>query len=74
MADKKAPKKNAKEANEVKTLEQLQEDLVKAHADHLESRKSHRQGELVNPHILTTQRKSIARLLTKINQAKKEAQ
>ena len=79
MADKKttaakAPaKKTTKKANEVKTVEQLREELVKLQADHLESRKSHRQGELVNPHILTTQRKGIARLHTAINATAKTA-
>lgn len=55
-----------KTAVEVKTIEQLRADLMKAQADHLESRKSHRQGELVNPHVLTIQRKGIARLHTAI--------
>ena len=56
MADKKTTK-----ATEVKTLAQLQEELLKLRAEHLESRKSHKQGELVNPHVLTVQRKGIAR-------------
>lgn len=56
----------AKNATEVKTLAELQEDLVKIHAVNLESRKSHKQGELVNPHVLTVQRKSIARIHTAI--------
>jgi ribosomal protein L29 len=53
-------------ATEVKTLAQLQEELVKLHAENLESRKSHKQGELVNPHVLTVQRKNIARIHTAI--------
>lgn len=69
---KKTTKVTAKKANEVKTVEQLHEELAKLRADHLESRKSHRSGELVNPHVLTVQRKSIARTLTAINQASKE--
>lgn len=56
MADKKTTK-----AVEVKTVAELQEDLVKLQAEHLESRRSHKQGELVNPHVLTVQRKAIAR-------------
>ncbi|HEY8992614.1 MAG TPA: 50S ribosomal protein L29 [Candidatus Microsaccharimonas sp.] len=56
-------------AVEVKTLAQLQEELVKLHAEHLESRKSHKQGELVNPHVLTVQRKGIARIHTAITAA-----
>jgi|ETNmetMinimDraft_21_1059911.scaffolds.fasta_scaffold17071_5 ribosomal protein L29 len=65
---KKAPKQT-KEANEVKTLEQLREELQSLQAEHLESRKSHVQGELINPRVLTVQRKSIARLHTAINSA-----
>jgi ribosomal protein L29 len=65
--------KATKEANEVKTEAQLQEELLTLRAAHLESRKSHRSGELVNPHVLTVQRKSIARILTAINQVQKTA-
>jgi ribosomal protein L29 len=54
---------------EVKTLDQLKEELVTLRNDYRESQRSHRQGELVNPHILTTQRKAIARTLTAIKQA-----
>lgn len=64
MADKKTAK-----TVEVKTVEQLQEELVKLQAEHLESRKSHKQGELVNPHVLTVQRKGIARAHTAITAA-----
>ncbi len=64
-AGAKAPVK-AKNASEVKTLAQLQEELVSLEAAHLESRKSHKQGELVNPHVLTVQRKNIARAHTAI--------
>ena len=51
MADvKKTTKAKApvKKAEEVKTLAQLQEELVTLRADHQESRRSHRAGELVN--------------------------
>lgn len=61
----------AKKAEEVKTVAQLREDLVKLQGEHLDSRKSHAQGELVNPHVLTVQRKNIARLHTAINSASK---
>lgn len=64
-----AKKTPAKAAVEVKTVEQLHEDLVALQQEHLESRKSHKQGELVNPHVLTVQRKNIARLHTAINAA-----
>ena len=55
-----AAKTTIKEA-EVKTIDQLQEELATLQAEHLESRRSHKQGELVNPHVLTVQRKAIAR-------------
>lgn len=70
---KKTTKVTAKKADEVKTIDQLREDLAKLQAAHLESRKSHRAGELVNPHILTTQRKEIARAHTAISLANKTA-
>jgi len=62
----KAPKKNVK-ATEVKTLDQLREELQTAQQNLVDSRRSHAQGELVNVHVLTTQRKAIARLHTAIN-------
>ncbi len=65
--------KVTKKADEVKTVEQLHEDLTKLQAAHLESQKSHRSGELVNPHVLTVQRKEIARVFTAISIAKKTA-
>jgi ribosomal protein L29 len=56
-----ADKKTVAKAIEVKTVAMLQEELVKLQAEHLESRRSHKLGELVNPHVLTVQRKAIAR-------------
>jgi len=71
---KAAPKaEKAKKATEVKTLDQLKEELVKLQNDHRESRRSHQMGELVNPLVLRTQRKSIARALTAIKQAEAAA-
>jgi len=72
MADVKkttTTKTTSKKAVEVKTLAQLQEELVTLVAQNLESRRSHKQGELVNPHVLTVQRKNIARAHTAIAQA-----
>lgn len=66
MADKKTTK-----ATEVKTLASLQQELVQLQAAYLESRRSHKQGELVNPHVLTVQRKDIARAHTAIAAAHK---
>jgi len=61
MADKKV-----KKAEEVKSIEQLRADLQTKQADMLAARKSHAAGELVNPRVLTTTRKEIARLNTAI--------
>lgn len=68
MADAKKSKttKVTKKAVEVKSLEQLRTDLAAKQQDMLDSRKSHRAGELVNPRVLGTLRKEIARLLTAI--------
>jgi ribosomal protein L29 len=60
-------------APEVKTIEQLREELVTLRHDYNESRKSHRQGELVNPRVLTVQRRNIARLMTAIKIAETSA-
>ena len=71
MADvKKTTAKTPKTAVEVKTVAQLNEDLLALQQEHLESRKSHKQGELVNPHVLTVQRKGIARAHGAITSAK----
>lgn len=58
-----------KKATEVKSLADLQKDLAAKRQDLMDSRKSHRAGELVNPRILSTTRKEIARLLTAIRVA-----
>jgi ribosomal protein L29 len=50
----------------------LQSMLSEKRADLLEARKSHAAGELVNPRVITSLKKDIARLLTKHN-AQKEA-
>ena len=48
------------------------EQLAAKRADLLEARKSLASGELVNPRVIRSYRKDIARLLTNIN-AQKEA-
>lgn len=67
MAD--AKKKTVKKATEVKSIAELQKDLAAKQTDLIDSRKSHRSGELVNPRILSTTRKEIARLHTAIRAA-----
>ncbi|USN95998.1 MAG: 50S ribosomal protein L29 [Candidatus Nomurabacteria bacterium] len=69
MAEKttKATKSSkAKVAVEVKSLDQLKAELLTKQSDHLETRRSHRAGELVNPRAITHSRKDIARLKTAI--------
>ena len=66
MAESKKP---AKKAEVVKSLEDLRKDLAAKQNDLLESRKSHRAGELVNPRVLGSIRKEIARLHTAIRAA-----
>lgn len=58
-----------KTATEVKTIAELNEELTALRNDYRESRRSHKMGELVNPHVLTVQRKAIARKLTAIKEA-----
>lgn len=70
MADKKPTKKAApKKADEVKTLDQLQTELQAKINDQLEAKRSHASGELVNPRVITSIRKDIARLHTAIRAA-----
>lgn len=68
-AKKTAAKATSKKAVEVKTLDQLKEELVKLQNDYRETRRSHQMGELVNPRALTVQRKSVARALTAVRAA-----
>jgi ribosomal protein L29 len=64
MADKKATK-----ATEVKTIEQLREELAAKQADQIQAKRGHAAGELANPRALTATRKEIARLHTAIRAA-----
>ena len=64
-------KKTIKKAEVVKSLEDLRKDLAAKQNDLLESRKSHRAGELVNPRVLGSIRKEIARLHTAIRAAER---
>lgn len=50
----------------------LAEQLTEKRSDLMQAKKSHAAGELINPRALTTARKDVARLLTKIN-AEKES-
>jgi len=55
-----------KAATEVKSLDQLKAELLTKQSDLLETRRSHRAGELVNPRAITHGRKDVARLKTAI--------
>lgn len=69
MAEKKTVKKAAVKATEVKTIEQLQAELTAKQNDLIEARRSHAAGELINPRVLTSTKKEIARSHTAIRAA-----
>lgn len=69
MAETTTKKTTAKQATEVKTLEQLRAELETKQADQIAAKRSHAAGELVNPRVLTVTRKEIARLHTAIRAA-----
>ncbi len=59
--------KTTKKAAPKKAELSLSEQLAAKRADMMEAQKSHAAGELVNPRVLGSLRKDIARLLTTIN-------
>jgi ribosomal protein L29 len=61
MADKKTTTP-VKKAQEVKTIEQLRDELAAKQADQIEAKRGLAAGELANPKVLTSTRKQIARL------------
>lgn len=73
MAAPKTTKKTAVKATEVKTIDQLQTELAAKQKDQIDFKRSHAAGELVNPRVLTTTRKEIARLHTAIRAAELSA-
>lgn len=60
------PKKKIVEKAEIVSLEQLYATLETKQKDLLEAKRSNAAGELVNPRVITTTRKEIARTLTAI--------
>ena len=66
MAEK-TVKKPAKNAEVVKSVDELKKDLDAKRKDLLEAKLSLASGELANPRVLGAYRKDIARLLTEIN-------
>ena len=59
-------KKIAKAASVVKSIDELRAELAAKRQELLDSLRSHKAGELVNPRALGQIRKEIARLLTAI--------
>ena len=62
-------KKTAKTASVVKSIDKLRAELAAKRQELLDSRRSHKAGELVNPRALGQIRKEIARLHTAIHAA-----
>lgn len=59
-------KETAKTASIVKPINELRAELAAKHQELLDSRRSHKAGELVNPRVLGQIRKQVARLNTEI--------
>lgn len=59
----------AKDAAEVKTIEQLQVELATKQQELIDARRGLAAGELQNPRVITKTRKDIARLHTAIRAA-----
>ena len=62
----KSVKKVTKVSLAAKSIEELKKDFATTQDNLLETRRSHRAGELVNPRAITHARKEIARLKTAI--------
>ena len=71
MAD---AKKTVAKAIVPKTLVELRAEAVVKRKDLMESKRSHRAGELINPRVIGQTRKEIARLETAIRTAELAAQ
>jgi len=61
--------KATKKATEVKTIDQLKNDLAAKQTDLITAKRGHKAGELTNPRVITVTRKEIARLHTAIRAA-----
>lgn len=62
----------AKKADVVKSVADLQKDLAAKRTELIEAKRSHRAGELVNPRVITTARKDIARLMTALTETSRK--
>ncbi len=63
-------KKQPVDKKSERTNEDLHKELQAKRTDLIEARRSNASGELVNPKIINSYRKDIARLLTEINARK----
>ncbi len=63
----KASVKTSKAAPKKATEKSPQDQLMEARTNLLEAQKSHKSGELVNPRVLKTYRRDVARALTVLN-------
>ena len=68
MAIKKTTK-TVKAATEVRSIDQLQVELIAAQTDLIDAKRGNRMGELANPRVITVTRKKIARISTAIRAA-----
>ena len=69
MAIIKKTTKVAKEATEVKTINQMRADVAAKQTELIEAKRGHRLGELTNPRVIGVARKQIARLHSAIRAA-----
>lgn len=65
-----AKKATAKTDYSAMSSNDLQKALADKHQDLVETKRNHRSGELVNPRVLATIRKEIARIMTALNATK----
>ncbi len=59
----------ATKATEIKTIDQLTQELAVKKQALIEAKRGHKLGELTNPRVITVTRKEIARLQTAIRAA-----
>lgn len=64
----------AKQAQEVKTIEQMQTEIAAKRQDLIQAKRGLASGELANPMVMRATRKEIARLLTAIRAAEQTAE
>lgn len=73
MAVKKTSNKSAKEAVTIKSVAELKIELIAKQNDLIDAKRGHKQGELINPCVIRSTRKQIARIHTAIRAAETTA-